>query len=327
MKALVVGLGAMGKNHARIYSKLGILDSVYDVQESISDEIAIKYKCITLDSLDTLIAYRQPDIISICTPTEYHFQTASTCLKYTTSHILLEKPISNNLEEARSIVQLAKETNIILGIGYIERYNPVVQSIKKLIEDNAFGEITSINIKRVGGWPRSAKNVVVDLMTHDFNILLGLLKKMPSHIYSVVRKEQNDLVNSAQVLLDFDGISAMCESNWISPIKQRTICITGTKGYCEADLIKQTVTTYNTTSLKIDPSLIFQDFSSFQKFVEQYGEPSSSSTAKFCKEPLEEEIIAFIDAITYNNLQNIVLGQEAIDTLKITLQAAGELIC
>lgn len=293
MKTVVIGLGIMGQHHARILNELGCLYGVYDTNPIQRDRLAKQYNCHAYSYLKDLLLDKSFNSVSIAVPTPCHKEIAIECLS-ADLHILLEKPITESIETANEILQAINKTNKVFAVGYIERCNPAVIALTSLIESNFFGEITSINMKRVGGEPRSANNIILDLMTHDIDLLLFLLKKPPQHIYTT-KLIHNNIIDSAQILFDFNGISVTCEANWIAPIKMRKIEITGTKGFASIDLINQTIT----------------EITKIQE-----------TSHKYFGESLKNEFMIFQNAVDNNIYSNhLVSCQDAISTLKITLQA------
>lgn len=297
----VAGLGVMGMHHVRIFDEL---DSLYGVHDIDHNRINTALNIITtsvhqFEKLDDIIKSPYVTAVSIALPTPFHADVAIKCLE-AGKDVLVEKPITNNLVDAQRIIDVAKANDRILAVGYIERYNPAFVEIKRLIDAGKLGEITSINIRRVGGLPRSADNIIMDLMTHDFNLLMNIFGMEPTAIYKHT-SSSNNIVNSAQVLLSFGSASATCESNWISPIKVREIHITGTGGYAKADLIKQEVTQYKSFDLA----------STHQQIEIQ----------SFKGEPLKLELQAFLNAVSTRDTSKIVSGEDALRTLKVTLEA------
>lgn len=294
MKIVVIGLGAMGQNHVRVLNELGFLHGVYDVDSNKTDKISKQYNVKGYNNLDSLLRDQSFNSVSIVVPTPLHKEITCKCLE-AGLHVFLEKPISDSLETSNDILLTAEKSGKILALGYIERYNPAVIALTELVNNKFFGEITSINMKRVGGIPRSANNIILDLMTHDINILISLFGRAPITTQTIKLTHDN-IVDSAQTLFDFNGVSATCETNWISPIKVRRIEVTGTKGYAVVDLISQTV-----TEIKKDHEV----------------------TRKYFGEPLKNELLAFKAAIENNISTNIVTGKDALTTLEVTLKALG----
>lgn len=293
MKAVVIGTGKMGRIHTRIYHQLGVLFGVYDLDTLSAHEVANQYNTNLFKNLDDVLN-SDTTLITIASPTPTHSNIAVRCIEAGVS-VLIEKPIADTLENAKRIKAAAnKNKSVVVTIGYIERYNPVFKELLKRVKSNEFGEITSINIKRVGGIPRSANNVITDVMTHDLNLLLALFNKYPEQIYTHTR-EAGAIVHSAQTLLDFNTASATCEANWVSPTKIRTIALTGTCSYAEVDMIKQEIT--------------------------QFDE-NTRVTYTFNEEPLKNELVTFIEAVKTGNTNSLVSINNAIETLQLTKQAS-----
>jgi len=292
MKIAVIGTGKMGRIHCRVLKDMGALCGIYDVDQIACHQVAKDFDAFPHKTLDGILK-NDLDGVVIATPTEYHLENALRCID-TGFDVLIEKPMCSSLEDAQQLVDVVKKTNRIVTVGYIERHNPVFRELCNRVTSNMFGEITSVNIKRVGGIPRSADNVVMDIMTHDINLLLAMFKKPPNNVY-VHRRESGDIVHSAQALLDFDTASATCEANWVSPVKMRTVAVTGTKGYAEIDMIKQEITQVHEEGRDI---------------------------RVFNEEPLKNEISAFLEAIKTRDTSRIVGIDEAFQTLEVTTKAA-----
>jgi predicted dehydrogenase len=314
MKVGVVGLGVMGKLHCRIYSELGVLSGVFDVNSTASSQVAQQYGVKSFSNLDEFFADGF-DAVSIVVPTPFHKDCAIKALA-AGCHILVEKPLSDNIVDAQSIIDSASSANKILAVGYIERFNPAFKALQTLVAEGVFGDITSVNVKRVGGLPRSADNIILDLMTHDFNLLTALFKKQPQSVYTHCRKN-NLITDSAQVLLDFGDASATCEANWISPIKIRNIQLTGTKGYCEVDMINKEICRY-------DGGIFDQSPESYKAHAAKSVYSKKMDFLRFSQEPLKEELSGFLKTVQTGDLSSIVTGEDALATLELTLRAAGK---
>lgn len=292
MKIGVIGLGIMGMHHVRVLSQLGHLAAVCDSRIEHAKEVGQLRKVPVYHGVSDIVKANLDGVI-VATPTPMHCWVTEQCLR-SGLDVLIEKPIAATETEANHLINLCQLYKSIVGIGYIERFNPAFKALNQIIKSGQAGDITSINIKRVGGIPRSANNIVLDLMTHDFNLLIEMTGgKNPEKIFSLTTK-RNGIIDSAQTLLQFGDTSATCEANWISPIKIRKIQITGTNGYYEVDLIKQTVTSFSQSS----------------QHIEQFNE-----------EPLKAELEAFILAIQTRSSSGIVTDVEGLQTLNVTTEA------
>lgn len=313
MRVAVIGTGSMGTNHVRVYHELGVLAAVCDTDWKRANALAESYGDVAFYSnITKMLDTETLDAVSVATPTELHVNIAEKCLQAGVN-VLCEKPISDDIQSAKRLVRAAEASGKILAVGYIERYNPAFRALSKLVKDKVFGEITSVNIKRVGGLPRSATNVILDLMTHDLNLLITLFGQYPQAIFTH-KHHGNGIVDSAQVLMTFGTASATCEANWISPVKIRQIHITGTCGYAEVDMLTQKITQYNA----VLPQAPHRNFS---EFLLNYAIPDSTTTSCFRREPLKEELSVFLDAIKTGNTEELITGEDALQTLKLTLEA------
>lgn len=299
MRVGVVGMGVMGRLHARVYRELGVLSAVCDADSAVLSSAgwATQTPCFIL--LDDLLDYGV-DAVSIAAPTPLHLSLAEKCLEHG-CHILIEKPMAATLAEAHHLVDLSMGTDRIVAVGYIETYNPAFCDVKDIVTSPDFGEITLINIRRVGGLPRSADNVIMDLMTHDIGLLMDIFDSKPYRM-AVHRRGDigKNIVNSAQALFSFGEASAACEANWVSPIKIRQMVITGTNGFCEADLITQKVT----------------------KFVGGMN-PQKWNVRNYNKEPLKEELSAFLAACESGETGGVVDAERGLEILEVTLDAVS----
>lgn len=162
----VIGTGMMGKNHARIYSELREADEVYiyDTDTKAASKICESIGVTACDSLESLL--RKVDAVSICVPTRYHLDLAKKVIDCDIS-CLIEKPIALDSHEGEELLKIVKD-HIVVGVGHIERFNPIVKEIKNLTVDPKYIEIRRHN---PGSSRITDTNVVVDLMIHDIDLI------------------------------------------------------------------------------------------------------------------------------------------------------------
>ncbi|MCK4808497.1 MAG: Gfo/Idh/MocA family oxidoreductase, partial [Candidatus Aenigmarchaeota archaeon] len=263
----VIGTGAMGRHHVRIYSELENVNlvAISDLDEKNGKLLAEKHSCRFYKDFKDMLDKEDIDAISVVVPTKYHKDVAVYCADKG-KHILLEKPISDKIDNAESIIDTCKKKDVTLLVGHIERFNPAIDALKKQIESGALGNITTIISKRVGLFPSRIKDagVVIDLAVHDIDIFNYLLERTPEKISSNLGNALiNDRPDYANILLKYDGASAFIEVNWTTPIKIRTLSITGTKGYAEVNYITQDLVVYETNPEK--------EFDSFGDFIIKFG--------------------------------------------------------
>jgi len=321
LNVAVIGIGNMGQHHARIYFEMPevALVAVCDSDVKRGEEVAKKYSCLFYGDYKKMLNEQKIDAVSIAVPTFLHRQIACDVLDEGVS-ILLEKPIASNLSEAREIIDKAKKKNVKLMIGHIERFNPAIQKLKKLIMDDQLGDIISINIKRVGGLPPQTKNanVVLDLGIHDIDISNYFLEDCPKEVYGFKSKNLiDDQEDSAVILLKYPKTSSFIEVNWVTPVKIRTLDITGTKAFARLDYICQTIVLYENNfsdSIKNDAS-----YKNFNEFVSKFSSVKELKVEVEKAEPLKCELENFISSIVEGK-QLLVNGEEAYKALEIALK-------
>ena len=181
VRVAVLGVGSLGQQHARIYNELqqqNIVElvGVFDTDKNRAALVAQKQGTVALDSLESVTA--TADAISIVTPTVTHHSLAKQLLEQG-KHLLVEKPMTNNANQATELVHLAKRHGCILQVGHIERFNPVFQYLRKVANEPRF-----IESHRLSPFPARSTDigVVLDLMIHDLDILLAFVKSRVEHI-------------------------------------------------------------------------------------------------------------------------------------------------
>lgn len=319
IRTAVIGVGNMGQHHTRNYFEMpqAKLVAVCDVNKERGKNLAKKYNCLFYGDYKKMLAEQKIDAVSIAVPTSLHCRVACDVLDRGVN-VLLEKPIATSLKEAKEIIDKAQEKNLKLMIGHIERLNPAVRRLKQLIQTRRLGDIISINIKRVGGLPPQRKdaNVVMDLGIHDIDISNYLLEEYPKEVYGFKSRNLiDDQEDSAVILLKYSKTFSFIEVNWITPVKIRTLDITGTKAFGRLNYINQTISLYEKGYLSNKNS----QYSSFNEFVSKFSLTDKIEIGVHKKEPLKCELENFIDVI-FNNKEPLVTGEEAYKALEIALK-------
>jgi UDP-N-acetylglucosamine 3-dehydrogenase len=238
----VIGTGNMGRHHINHYHQLpeANLVAVVDPHSERRQIYAEKHACNHYESLADLLNNETIHAVSIANPTSNHFETAQFLIKKGV-HVLIEKPISETPEEAEILIALAEKHNVRLMVGHIERFNPIVISIKKMIDADCFGKITSILLSRMSMMPTQIKdsNVFIDLAVHDIDLCSHLLGETPHSLDANAHKALLiDRVDYAAIFMKYPSqASASIHVNWICPRKVRTLTVLGSKGYAEVDLM------------------------------------------------------------------------------------------
>ena len=311
----VVGLGNMGKHHARVYAQLKNIQlvAVCDANVKRANEFGNMYRVPSfIDYKQLVSSFPKLTIASVAVPTDFHEKVAVFFLKNKT-HVLLEKPIAKNMHSARRIFAAARANNVKIMVGHVERFNPAVLALKQLIDKGKLGNIVSLIAKRVGIFPPAVSdtNVFLDLAIHDVDIINFLLGEHPVKIYKNKEKSHTTVQeDSGELFLLYKHAAAFVQVNWVTPVKIRSVSVTGTRGYAELDYITQ--------------ELIFHK-TKVKKRYDTYAEFLQLSRAKTKKipiehaEPLQKEIECFINAV--KNDGNVPIAEEEIlNSLAICLK-------
>jgi UDP-N-acetylglucosamine 3-dehydrogenase len=314
LKVAVVGLGNMGRHHVRNYSEIdeAELVAICDINQPIVDQFSKDFNCNGYTNFTAMLESESIDALSITAPTVHHFSIAYEAIS-NNIHVLIEKPICDSIEKAEQLQTLANEKNVLIMIGHIERFNPAVKKLKELIETNALGEITSLLSRRVGVFPAQIKdaNVVIDLAVHDIDIFSYLLNKEPTQIHGNAGSALiNDREDYADIMLTFGKQNGLIQVNWITPVRIRTLAITGTKGYAELN--------YMTQELTLFKSNYFQDKDKYGDDIIKFKDPSKEIIQVEKKEPLAEEIRHFLQCIN-NQKQPLINAKTGIQALSTAL--------
>jgi UDP-N-acetylglucosamine 3-dehydrogenase len=241
IKVGVIGVGAMGQHHARIYSQANCtLVGVADANPEQARAVAGKYKTDYYADYHDLLS--KVDAVSIAVPTTLHHAIAMDSLKARV-HCLVEKPIASSLDEADDMIIAAENNRVNLAVGHIERFNPAVMRLKQLLDEGALGKILTICTRRVGPFVPRIRDVgiIIDSATHDIGVIRYLVGKDPVRIYSRAGRLKHSKEDHAIIILDFDDAIACIEVNWFTPQKVRTLNATGSEGIAYLDYIHQTL--------------------------------------------------------------------------------------
>jgi UDP-N-acetylglucosamine 3-dehydrogenase len=316
IRAAVIGAGNMGKNHLRNYFllpefELVALADINQDTKTLADEYKAKHYTDYKQMLDEL----KPEAVSIVVPTPFHAEVATEVLGRGI-HCLLEKPIASTVDEADKLIKLAHKNDAVFTVGHIEHYNPLIRTLKKMVEDGKVGKVTSIVCKRVGGFPavEPKTDVIIDLAVHDIDIISHMMGRQPKKIYSHgSRTHHSKEIDSAEILMDYGGASGFVQANWLTPVKIRTIAITGSNGYVEGNYITQELEYYKHNMQKIEDS--------FSNFVIKMGEPEKEIIKVDFEEPLAEELKAFFSKISGEKDVHLVEPVDAREALRLALEA------
>jgi predicted dehydrogenase len=232
----VIGVGHIGSNHARLYAEIDSAEfaAVYDVDRARASSIAKKYRTTAAATLEEFA--EMVDAASVATPTSTHYQVAQPLLDRG-KHLLIEKPITDNTTHASHLADIAARAGLVLQVGHVERFNPVLSALESRLTHPRF-----IEAHRLSPYPDRSTDigVVLDLMIHDLEIILHLVRSPVQNIDAVgvpVLSKGEDIAN-ARIRFE-NGCVANVTSSRISPERMRKIRVFQEDAYLSLDYQSQ----------------------------------------------------------------------------------------
>lgn len=297
----VIGVGSMGQNHARVYSEISNLVGVADPDKEQGTKIANLYGAKWFKDYEEMLS--EVDAVSISVPTFMHEEVSKNASNANVN-ILVEKPLAANTSQARSIIEFCEKKQITLGVGHVERFNPVINSVRSFLSDSSSDKISTICARRFSPYPARISDVGVlfDLTIHDVDIIRNLSNSVPISVYAsggkLINKDNEDFVN---VILNFEnGITGLCQTNWLTPFRIRDLSITTKNNFIKADYLSKKVQVINSQS-------------------EFYLEVKDHESLKL-------ELVDFLDSVQ-NNKEPKVSGKEgllAVEIVEAAIQSMKE---
>jgi len=297
----VIGLGRLGSIHAKIYSALETVElaGICDVDEHTARLAAESLKTSWSTDYKKLLD-NQLDAVNIVTPTILHYEIAKFFLQ-NKIHVLIEKPVTKTLKEAGDLIKIAHKNKLIMQVGHVERFNSAIQAVEKLSNKPRF-----IEVHRLGPFTPRVKDVgvVLDLMIHDIDIVLGLTKSKVKNIDALGMKILTNHEDIANARIRF---------------KNGTVC----------DLTASRVTSDSLRKIRIfqDDCYISIDYMAQEAFIyRKINNQIVSEKIDIQKEaPLQKELASFIECVV-NNKKPVVSGKEAYEALKVALDILKQIM-
>ena len=315
IRVAVVGAGSMGKNHIRVYRGMpGVeLVAVVDSNPDALEQIRHFYCIPTYTDYEEMVEYERPDAVSVVVPSQLHYQVTKYLLE-AGCHVLVEKPIATNLEDAHEMVKTAERAGRILAVGHVERYNPAILELKRRLDAAELGTIFQIYARRLGPFPSRIQDVgvIMDLATHDLDVMRFLTGKNYARVHAEIRRVLNrsheDML--AGIIRFEDDMLGILEINWITPTKIRELYVTGERGLFRVNYITQDLSFYENADTNGNAG--WQALT----LLRGVSEGNVMQYALQKKEPLRVEMENFIGGVRGEHT-NIVRGYDAIKTLAI----------
>ncbi|MCW2854254.1 MAG: dehydrogenase [Nocardioides sp.] len=291
LRAGLIGLGAMGRNHARVLSVLDGVELVGAADAMVTDT-RVSHGAPIVPDVDQLIAMR-PDYVVVASPTGTH-EEFGLKLAEAGIHAFIEKPLAPSVEGATRLVEAFESRGLVGGVGHIERYNPALQSLRTRLANGDLGEIYQVVTRRQGPFPGRIADVgvVKDLATHDIDLTAWVTGRDYVQVSAQAARrsgrEHEDLIAVVGELET--GIVVNHLVNWLSPLKERSTVVTGERGAFVADTLTADLHFYANGAVRTE----WEAVSNFRGVSE--GDVTRYAIAK--REPLLVEHERFRDAVT-----------------------------
>ena len=291
----VIGTGFWGVNHARTYSNLESTElvAICDIDSQRAETVASQFGVKAYTDSKKMLQDKEIEAVSICTWATILSNEANKALK-AGRHVLVEKPMAANSQQAEELVQTAKDQGLHLTVGFLSRFLPGLQSIRKALETKQIGELVCATSKRVSQWPVRIGDagVLKDTAIHDIDVMRYLTGENPLSVYARIgSKRRVEFEDHVQIMLTFeDDKTTFIESNWLTPNKTRILTVTGSQAIMKLDYMTQQLTIENN---------------------EEINQPRSA-----VQEPLKLELQHFADCISKGNKPQVV-GVDGVRALQI----------
>ncbi len=245
LRTAVIGTGFWGKNQTRVLSQLEDVElvCVCDLKPANAKAVSAEFHVPYSTSVDEVLSRKDIDAVTVCTPTTTHKEIATQALM-AGKHVLVEKPMTNTVVEARELLSLAKQRGLRLMPGHIERFNPAVDYLKSLVDEGKLGTVTLLLARRVGRWPERIGDVGVvrDTAIHDIDLARYIFNDDVSSVHARIGRIRHTKEDYAEIMLEFrNGGTAFIDANWLTPRKTRILVVTGSDATVQLDYISQEV--------------------------------------------------------------------------------------
>jgi UDP-N-acetylglucosamine 3-dehydrogenase len=315
-RVAVIGVGSMGKNHARVYSELSEanLVAVSDANPALAESVGQQFGAAAYTSFEEMLEKEHPEAVTIAVPTAMHRDVAIKVLE-SGAHILVEKPIAATIDEGREIIARARTCDRVLMVGHIVRFNPAIQALKQKLQNGDLGRVFQIFCRRAGPFPARIRDVgvVVDLAPHDVDIMRFLVGTDPLRVFAETEQRiHTDHEDLLFAMLRFpEGVVGALEINWLTPTKVREVLVLGEKGMFRVDDLMQDLFFYENALAGSDLHFPLSNLKGV----------SEGSMVKFALqryEPLKAELQAFLKAVR-GEAPVAITGEDGLAALHLAL--------
>lgn len=311
-KVGVIGVGAMGRNHARVYSELPDVElvGVADVFASNASQASRRYGGADYTDYRKMLDEQRPQAVSVAVPTGDHLEVALEVAQRGI-HLLIEKPIAFDVAEARQIIQICADCGVVLAVGHVERFNPAVIELKQRLLQGELGRIFQVDARRQSPFPARVRDVgvVVDLAVHDLDLMRYVTDAEFTRVFAETQRQihstHEDLLTALFRLSN--GAVGTLSVNWLTPAKVREMRVLGERGMFHVDYITQDLYFYEngTTAGEWDALRQLRGMSEGRMIRHVVNK----------REPLRAELEAFLRAV--NGASVAVSGEDGLKAVML----------
>ena len=246
----VIGTGFWGENQVRVFrqSRMADLVAICDADKKRAKEIGTKYGVPWYSDVGEFLRVPNLEAVTVCTPTQTHLKVGSLAIE-ARKNLLVEKPMTGDERSAEKLVNSARKAGVKLLVGFIERFNPGVRVVKRMLTQRLVGDVIIASGRRVARWPIRIGDVgvVKDTAIHDIDAMRYLLEEEVTAVFAQTGSlRKHSYEDYAEIMLRFkEGTTGFIDANWLTPRKVRTLIITGSDATINLDYITQEITVEN----------------------------------------------------------------------------------
>jgi predicted dehydrogenase len=314
IRVAVIGVGMMGRNHARIYAELPDVQlvGIADADVGAAEGIVQRYGGTAYTDYRRMLEEQRPDAVTIAVPTEDHYDVAIQAIEHG-CHLLIEKPIAFSIEQGEQMIAAASAAGVCLMVGHIERFNPAVGALKEMLAQGQLGRIFHVDAHRQSPFPARVRDVgvVIDLAVHDLDVMRYIGSSEIVRVFAETERRihstNEDLLSG--VLRMQDGAVGTLQVNWLTPTKVRELYVTGEKGMFRVDYLTQDLYFFENATAS---GHTWEALRMLRGVSE--GQMTRYVVAK--REPLRVELEAFLAAVR-GEADVPVSGEDGLKVLKL----------
>ena len=312
LRGAVLGLGMMGRHHARLLQTFPRVEFAGAVDPSGDRYGAVLNPSVRHATLEQLLAGGRPDFAIVAVPTEEHLP-AVRALAEAGVHLLIEKPLASTIDEAEAIIEAVEAAGVHAAVGHVERFNPALLELRRRAQAGQLGQVFAVRTERIGPFPDRVKDVgvVKDLATHDLDLVRWLggapVERVAAQTQHRMGRPHEDLVFATGRLAS--EVSFNCVVDWLSPTKVRRMSILGERGMLVADTLTADLTFFANGD-------VASEWTTTQA-LRGVSEGDSTRYALSRREPLLVQLEAFCELLERGGADGVVSLREGFETVRM----------